>query len=250
MSTTDLTLIVTAHNETLVSGPTMDAADKAVEAALAAGHTVQRVIALDNATEATTDYFQQADFDQWERWVMHEGDLGRVRNALVPRTDGRFIAFLDADDIFSENWLADGVSTLKAADERGERVIAHPELNIIFDGAKYFLQNVDQQSPLFTPHFLYVRNCYDSLCLTPREAHLEIPYVHRDIPNGLSYQDWQFAIESMSRGWNHVVVPDTIIFKRRRDSSLVTESRGRVAMVRSLPEMAIERVRELARKAK
>lgn len=245
--TTDLTLIVTAHDETLVCGPTIASADLAVEAARAAGFTVQNIIALDKATPETTDYFHQPEFDHWERWVMQEGDLGRVRNALVPQTSGRFIAFLDADDLFSENWLAEGLRVLDQAAQRGERVIAHPEVNIIFDGGKYLLQNVDQDSPLFTPHFLYVRNCYDSLCLTPREAHLEVPYIHRDIPNGLSYQDWQFAIETMSRGWKHVVVQDTIIFKRRRDFSLVVESNNRKSIVRELPEMAIDRIRDLPR---
>ena len=244
---TDLTLILTAHNETVVSGPTMESADLAVEAARSAGHTVQAVIALDNATEATHDYFHQSHFDHWERRIRHDGDLGRVRNSLVPQTDGQFIAFLDADDLFSENWLAEGLAVLKAADERGERVIAHPELNVVFDGGQYLVQTLDQDSPLFTPYFLYVRNCYDSLCMTPREAHLEVPYVHRDIPNGLSFQDWQFAIETMSRGWKHVVARDTIIFKRRRDDSLMTESQARRSLVRSLPEMAIERVRDLAR---
>jgi glycosyltransferase involved in cell wall biosynthesis len=247
MTGTDLTLIVTAHNETLVCGPTMASADVAVEAAREAGYTVQTIIALDNATEETTEYFHQPVFDHWERWVMHEGDLGRVRNALVPQTSGRFIAFLDADDLFSENWLAEGLRVLVEAEGRGDSVIAHPEVNIIFDGGKYLLQNVDQDSPLFTPHFLYVRNYYDSLCLTPREAHLEVPYIHRDIPNGLSYQDWQFAVESMAMGWKHVVVPDTIIFKRRRDFSLVTESNDRRSVLRSLPEMAIDRIRDLAR---
>jgi glycosyltransferase involved in cell wall biosynthesis len=245
MTSTDLTLIVTAHNETLVCGPTIESADVAVEAARAAGYTVQTIIALDKATDETSDYFHQPDFDHWERWVMHEGDLGRVRNALVPQTSGRFIAFLDADDLFSENWLAEGLGVLVEAEDRGERVIAHPEVNIIFDGGKYLLQNVDQDSPLFTPHFFYARNYYDSLCMTPREAHLEVPYIHRDIPNGLSYQDWQFAVESMAMGWKHVVVPDTIIFKRRRDFSLVTESNTRKSVLRFLPEMAIDRIRDL-----
>jgi hypothetical protein len=246
MTNTDLSLIVTAHDETLVCGPTMESADVAVDAARAAGYSVQTIIALDKATDATTDYFHQPDYDHWERWIMDEGDLGRVRNALLPQTAGRFIAFLDADDLFSENWLADGLDALTAAAERGERVIAHPEVNIVFDGGKYLWQNVDQDSPLFTPHFLYVRNCYDSLCLAPREAHLESPYVTRDVPNGLSYQDWQFAVEAMARGWKHVVVPDTIIFKRRRDFSLVVESRNRKSIIRSLPEMSIDRIRDLA----
>jgi hypothetical protein len=247
MTSCDLTLIVTAHDETLVCGPTMKSADVAVDAARAAGYTVQTIIALDKATEATTEYFNQPCFDHWERWTMGEGDLGRVRNALVPQTSGRFIAFLDADDLFSENWLADGLDMLTAADARGERIIAHPEVNIVFDGGKYLWQNVDQDSPMFTPHYMYVRNCYDSLCLTPREAHLEVPYVQRDVANGLSFQDWQFAIETMARGWKHVVVRDTIIFKRRRDFSLVVESRNRQSIVRALPEMAIDRIRALTR---
>jgi glycosyltransferase involved in cell wall biosynthesis len=245
MTATDLTLVVTAHSETLVAGPTMESADRCVAAAREAGYTVQTVIALDRATEATAEYFNQADFDHWERWVMDEGDLGRVRNAIAPRTDGRYIAYLDADDLFSENWLAKGIAELDGARERGEKAIAHPEVIITFDGAVGLHQNVDQSSPLFTPYFLYVRNCYDSLCITPREAHLSVPYMHRDIPNGLSWQDWQFAVETMSRGWSHVLVPDTIIFKRRRDFSLMVESTGRRALLRSLPEMAIDRVRDL-----
>ena len=44
---------------------------------------------------------------------MNERDLGRVRNALVPEVEGEFIAFLDADDLFSENWLAKGLATVK-----------------------------------------------------------------------------------------------------------------------------------------
>lgn len=243
---TDLTLIVTAHSETTVAGPTMRSADAAVDAARERGHTVQQIIALDKATPETTKYFHQPRFDHWERWAMDEGDLGRVRNALVPRTEGDFIAFLDADDIFSENWLAEGMDVVKAGAERGEGLIASPELEILFDRNIAAVRNLEQDSILFTPYFLYMRGYYDSLCITPRQAHLEVPYESRDIPNGLAFQDFQFAIETMSRGWKHVIVRDTIIFKRRRDASLVTESAARRAIIRSLPEMAIDRVQNLA----
>ncbi|HEX2175753.1 MAG TPA: glycosyltransferase family A protein [Nocardioidaceae bacterium] len=242
---TDLTLIVTAHDETVVCGPTMRSADVAVEAARHRGYTVQPIIALDAPTEATMAYFHQPRFDHWERRIMHEGDLGRVRNALVPDTDGEYIAFLDADDLFSENWLADAVATVKAGDERGEKLIAHPELNVLFDRNEMVTRNIDQDSPLFTPYYFYARNYYDSLCVAPRDAHVAVPYAGRDIANGLSFQDFKFSIETMSRGWKHVVVKDTIIFKRRRDSSLVTESKDRRSIVWSLPEMAIDRVRLL-----
>jgi hypothetical protein len=223
----------------------MRAADLAVEAARAQGLSVQTIIGLDAPTDATLTYFHQPHFDHWERRILQERDLGRVRNALVPECDGRHVAFLDADDLFSENWLAEGVLALDAMAEHGRRAIAHPELNVIFDGTKAVLLNIEPSSRLFTPHYLYFRHYYDSLCMAPREAHLEIPYVTRDVPNGLSYQDFQFTIETMAAGWQHIVVKDTIIFKRRRDFSLVTESNTRKSVVRALPAMAIDRIRDL-----
>lgn len=241
----DLTVVVTAHDETAVCGPTMRAADLAVEAARARGFSVQTIIGLDAPTEATSTYFHQPHFDHWERRILQERDLGRVRNALVPECEGRYIAFLDADDLFSENWLAEGIAALDLAAERRERAVAHPELNVVFDAQKAVLLNIDQGSSLFTPHYLYFRHYYDSLCMAPREAHLEVPYVSRDVANGLSYQDFQFTIETLADGWRHVVVRDTIIFKRRRDVSLVTESNTRKSVVRKLPAMAIDRIRDL-----
>jgi hypothetical protein len=245
MSHTDLTLIVTAHDETVVCGPTMRAAEQAVAVARVAGWTVQQVIALDNATPATTAYFLQSRFAQWEHWEMQETDGARLHNNLVQRADGRSIAYLRAGDLFSENWLAAGLALLAAAEGRGERAIAHPELDIVFDGVNQIVQNIEQDSPLFTPHFLQVRNYYDSLGLTPRQAHVEVPYVSRDLRNGSSSLDWQFAIETMSRGWKHVVVPDTIVFKRRGEASLASESRSRGPLVRSVPELAIDRLGDL-----
>ena len=81
--------------------------------------------------------------------------------------------------------------------------------------------------------------------IAPLQAHLEMPYVTRDVVNGLSYQDFQFTIESLASGWRHIAVRDTIIFKRRRDFSLVTESNPRKSVVRALPAMAIDRIRDL-----
>ncbi len=245
--TVDLTLVVTAHDETAVSGPTMTSADRAITSARAEGFTVQPVILLDAPTEATRAYFEQSRFDHWERRHLDEGDVGRARNAIVHEIKGRYVGFLDADDLFSRNWLAQAVRALETLNADGEQAIAHPELNIVFDGQRDVVLNIDQGSPLFSPHYLYFRHYYDSLCIAPREAHLAAPYTPRDVKNGLSFQDFQFTIQTMGSGWRHVVVPDTIIFKRRRDFSLVTESTSRRAVVRALPEMAIDRVRDLGR---
>ena len=242
----DLSVVVTVHSETIVGGPTMRAADASIDAAIAAGFNVERIIALDNATPQTTAYFTQDAFSHWQQVALQEGDLGRARNAIIRGTTvGDAIAFLDADDLFSENWLAEGMKRLRKAEAEGQRVIVHPEVNWLFDGAASVYWNPEQDDPLFTQYYLYIMNYYDSLCLTPREVHMDIPYVHRDIPAGLSFQDWQFSIETMAAGWRHATAPDTIIFKRRRDNSLVTESQGRRAIVRALPPMRVDKIAAL-----
>ncbi|PSL17560.1 glycosyltransferase [Shimia abyssi] len=245
----DLSVILTAHDETLVSGPTLQAADASISCAEAAGISVERIIALDAATAATRAWFSNSTCNPWRRVELNEGDLGMARNTIIPQTAGRHIAFLDADDLFSENWLREGMRAAQCAEEKGEQAIVHPEINWLFDGTSSVVANLDQNDPLFTPYYFYTMNPYDSLCISPRVAHENVPYSKRDIPKGLSFQDWQFAIETMASGWDHICARDTVIFKRRRDASLVTQSQARRSVVRQLHPMAIDRVGALAKAA-
>jgi hypothetical protein len=75
---------------------------------------------------------------------------------------------------------------------------------------------------------------------------LDIPHTTRDLDDGFGYQDWQWNIETMAAGWRHVIARDTIIFKRRRDDSLVVQNQRRQAMIRTIESMAIDRVSRLA----
>lgn len=245
MSRPDLSVIVTAHSETVVAGPTMASAATAILNAEADGVSVEKIIVLDRPTDDCSTFFNQPEFDDWKRVISEEGDLGRTRNFVLPISTGANIAYLDADDLFSENWLVEAMRCIRDASQKRENVIVHPELNWLFDGAGSVLANPAQDHPHFLPEYFYIRNYYDSLCLSPREAHEQSPYVSRDIPNGLSFQDWQYSVETMAAGWNHVIALNTIIFKRRRDSSLVTESSGRQSILRSLDCLAIDRVKNL-----
>jgi len=238
----DLLVAVTAHDETAVAGPTMHSVELAIAEVRARGFSVDQLIALDSPTDATAAYFGHGDFDDWQRRRWDVGDVGLLRNEVVRQSDCDFIAFLDADDLFSRNWLAEAMAASISTLDEPARVIAHPELNVVFDAHRAVVVNPDSTSPLFTPHYLYARNYYDSLCLAPRRAYLEHPYLARDIPNGLSFQDFRFTIETLAAGWRHLVVRDTIIFKRRRDDSLFAESTGRRAIVHGHPSMLIDQV--------
>lgn len=250
MTDFDLSVIVTAHNETIVCGPAMRSAEAACAMAEAAGFRIERLIALDSATEHCSEFFHQPAFDNWERVELACKEVGITRNTMSARAKGKLIAFLDADDLFSENWLVEGIRCVQQAEREGLKVIAHPEFNWLFDGGKSVFVKPGQDDPLFTPYYFNIANYYDALSIAPREVHEEILCVTRDIPNGLSFQDWQWGLETMAAGWLHVSVRDTIIFKRRRDSSLVTESNGRQSLVRAIEPLAIDKIANLHKAAR
>lgn len=243
----DLSLIVTAHDETIVTGPTMRAAEAAAAHAEAAGLSVERVIVLDAATDACRAGFCRPEYAAWRLSETQEADVGRARNRAVLEARGRAIAFLDADDLFCDSWLTEGLRLLDVAAARDENVIVHPELNWFFDGTHRVVAVTPQESPIFAPEYFYYGNYYDSLCIAPREAHLAHPFVSRELDRGLAFQDWQFAVETMAAGWIHRVARDTVIFKRKRDTSLVKQSRDAGAVVRRLEPLAIDRITTLRR---
>ena len=166
---------------------------------------------------------------------------------MVPQLDCRYVAFLDADDLFSDNWLAAGITALDDAAARGERAIAHPELNVVFDGARTIQVSIDQRlaavhAALPLPAALLRLAVPGAARGPPRDPLRQPRRAERAVLPGLPLHDRDPGRRLAAPG-----APDTIIFKRRRDVSLVTESTQRKAVVRTLPGMAIDRVRDLGR---
>jgi glycosyltransferase involved in cell wall biosynthesis len=245
MTEFDLTVAITAHSETLVAGPSVLSVEAAISAAEEKGFRVQRLLGLDNSTQEAEQYFRQDRLKAWEIVKYSFGDPFQVRNAMVERGAGKWIAFVDADDMVSENWFAKAAMRLARAEEEGDKIVVHPELNWIFEAHQMVFAKPDMNDEIFLPHYLYFANYYDMMAMAPREAALRIPYGHRDLKHGFGYQDWQWHIETMGAGWRHVVARDTIIFKRRRKNSVSEVNRDRRCLIRDLEPMAIDKVRSL-----
>lgn len=247
MTDFDITVAVTAHSEGIVAGPTMRSAEAAISAAELAGFRVERLIGLDAVTDDCRAFFTQPAFAAWNKIELDVRDLGRARNVLAGAAAGRWIAWLDADDLFSENWLTEGGKLLARAERQGEEVIVHPEINWIFDNSPSVYTKPNQSDQNFNPYYFYFANYYDSMCYAPKNSFLEIPYTHYDFATGFAFEDWPWNIETMESGWRHVIAKDTAIFKRRRDSSLVTASGQRRTIIWQVEPMAIDCVANLGR---
>jgi len=236
----DLTLGLLAHGESVLLGPTL----RSIEAALAPLHAesveTELILGLDRPTEATRAFVDQSRFDAWDRHDFDFADQGQARNAIAEMARGRFLGFLDADDLYSENWFIEALRVLRAADAAGEKRIARPEINWLFDGGKSVLAVPSQTDPWYLPEYLLVSNPFDALCMGPVEAWRAHPYARRAVQEGYAYEDWQWALETTAAGWVHVTVPDTIIFKRRRDQSQTVTASAANVLVRQVAGTAID----------
>lgn len=99
-------------------------AEKELPAALASisqqTHTHWEIIAINDCwpdnTESILLRFQEAHTDREVRFLRHKENkgLGATRNTGIAAARGAYIAFLDHDDIWEPNHLANGLQTLKS----------------------------------------------------------------------------------------------------------------------------------------
>lgn len=228
----DITAVITAHREGALAGPSIRSMLDAVDAARAEGISVEVGAALDAPDATTRSMFADMPDQGW--WVEEYDfkDQGIVRNTAITRCDSRYVAFLDGDDLWSENWL---VRAFELCESDPGRIIAHPELDWFFESSDSVFFHVDQTDPDFDPNFLRFQNYWDAMCCAPVAAYRDHPYVQRDVKAGFAYEDWSWSIDTYDAGYVHRVVPDTIHFKRRRKASQNIEASSNKVLTRMAP---------------
>ena len=225
----DISAVITAHTEGPMAGLSFRSLLDAVGVARADGVTVEVLVVLDAPDPATREAFSEAEQLGCRVIEVSYGDQGPVRNEAASRASGRYVAFLDADDLWSENWLAEAY---RMCESDPGRVIAHPAVNWFFGGTNYVYFLTDQTDPGFDPAYLRVANYWDTLCLAPVAAYRDIPFLTRDLAEGFAYEDWHWNMETVAAGFVHRVAPDTLHFKRRRVRSQTVEATANKSLTR------------------
>ncbi|WP_368188442.1 glycosyltransferase family A protein [Aestuariibius sp. HNIBRBA575] len=234
--TCDLTCIITGHREGRLAVPSLRSFWAAIHAARAAGYSVEARLCLDRPDALTTKVFQSYRFDAPEIAMFEFADQGKVRNAAIGTegqgANGTYAAFLDADDLWSEDWLVQALDFLK---DKPDTHIAHPAYNYFFEKQATIFKHVDQEDPEFRLDLLRVANYWDALCVCPTAIYRAHPFCDRDIAGGYAYEDWVWNCETVAGGMIHKVVPDSVLFKRRQESSQTMKASANKSLGRRHP---------------
>ena len=230
MDEVDITAVINLHREGLLAHASLLSIAQAKIRAESAGIGVEMVAVLDDPDEITKAVVQNCDLGSLRTIEVHEGDLGAARNRGVHEAKGHWVAFLDADDLWGENWL---VAAYAAATRDPREIVWHPEVNLYFGLNLHLFRHIDMEDPSFEALSLLLDNYWTSLCFARRALFLEIPYRKTSLTDQIGYEDWAWNMETIGAGLLHKIVSGTAHAIRVKPHSLLEQTRGAVALPHS-----------------
>ncbi|MBQ3441379.1 glycosyltransferase [Candidatus Saccharibacteria bacterium] len=215
----DLSVIITAHAEGLLAHKTLLSALRALEELK---NDYQIIVNIDRGDEATIDYFKRYRNDS--RFVILKtdfGDLGLSRNYALKKSNGKLVAFLDADDMVSRNWFKNAIEHIESANHP---VVVHPKANYIFgfDTPPTFCYFRDSKDLATDMLIMLGANRWISAAVAKREIFEETPYM--PTKNGFGHEDYFFNMQTLAKGVKHETAKNTVYFYRRKPNSLMDSS--------------------------
>ena len=223
MNQVDVTAVVTVHREGLLLKPTLDSLAQSVESAKRAGITTEILIVMDRPDPLTADMVERYKRRNVDARVFtsNTGDVGMSRNFAAGNAAGKYVAFLDGDDLWGKSWLSKAFRTMEV--EKRE-VILHPEINVYFGRDPHVFVHIDMEDPKFDIAGLALTNYWTSLCFTKRDFLLHNPYPASNLGEQIGFEDWSWNLASIAGGALHKVVPGTGHAIRMKHASLLRQT--------------------------
>jgi glycosyltransferase involved in cell wall biosynthesis len=212
----EISAVITAHREGLLAGPSIASFNAAVAFARKKGIQIETIVVLDRSDNLTKSLFAETKKFGFEIYETDGGDPSLSRNAGTNFANGKYISFLDADDLWSENWLVNSFAYCVGCQRP---TICHSECNIVFGDGKHIWFHLDSENEDFDANCLRVLNYWDSMSFGERKLFLKHPFKKNDLSQGYGHEDWHWNCETLANGISHRPVPGTVHVKRRRPNS-------------------------------
>ena len=209
----DLSAVVTVHDEGIIAHKTMRSVFEALDRVKEVGYTYEIIVHIDNGDDATVRYFERYKDEKNIRIFRNKfGDTAPSRNYASKMALGKYTAFLDGDDLISNNWYVDAIKMLE---DSSSEIIVHPEAGLTFGVDQPNVLTLQGDSCEQDPLILLGENRWGSVLMVSTKLLNENPY--RILDNGYGHEDYVFNINTLEKGFQHKIVPGTVLFYRRSE---------------------------------
>jgi len=210
--TVDISCVVTFHSEGLLAHKTLASIARAIRYASDASINVELVVVADRASHETVSYLERCKWLPAGTRILHaeHGDPGLARNEGIQAACGKYVAILDGDDLYSQDWLLEALRLNRT----NPSFVVHPDYNIYFGAERTISRHPDQRDASFRSWQLLTENAWTALCFARRQVFIDKPYAPTPPSSGFGYEDWHWNCDAIAAGLVHVVAPGTAHFIR------------------------------------
>jgi glycosyltransferase involved in cell wall biosynthesis len=250
MSSPDITVTIVFHQEGAYVKPALASFYDMVDMARSAEIVVEANAILDQPDDVTRHLV--AASGNWLdtiREVSH-GDLGNTRNDAARFASGRYLAFLDGDDLWGEEWIRSAFAAATSPDSPVD-AIWHPAWLFYFYETDFWLRSESRRphagarsfhmvqmpsiSPSFDKRALLLNNVWTANVFARREVYLKYPYEAAERQIGFGVEDWMWNIKTVCNHLPHLVVPDTVHLIRQKEVGSLSQRNMSEGLLPQLP---------------
>jgi glycosyltransferase involved in cell wall biosynthesis len=218
----NISIVVTVHREGKFLPRTLMSISEAAMFAAGAGLVVECVVVFDNTDVRTRCAFARTPlegFVEVKTIEVHNGCVGRSRNAGCAAAKGDYIFILDGDDLISYSILP----KLMADVERfGPNTILTPKLLFGFGRTFFTVEYFDDDD--IRPEDMVYRHLFNARIFAHRGLFGTISYKAIAHRSGYAFEDWHFNCQAMAHGYAFHVTQDTAWFYRQHLTSRNNEA--------------------------
>lgn len=211
----DISIIVCGHNEGRLLHRTLNSIFRAIDYVFSkTSLDIEVILSLDDPNRATLDYLETSPYaKRMNIYKNHFEDVSLSRNFAVEKAHGKYIAFIDGDDLMCSNWLYCAYQMGESFSDFKDFIL-HPEYLINFEGKSLIWKRLSSDDPDFRYGTLLYANCWDFTCFMPRDIALKYPFNACPDDSGWGMEDYHFFLETLGDGIKHAIVPETVVFIR------------------------------------